>query len=466
MAENNENEELLENDEAGEQIEPADTDEQTENSEPTEEIQEVEEEFENLEQTDFENAEELEEKSEDEKGESSKKQEVDINKNAQKIIDGYSDEDVKVNPLIEKVSSYKKPILVVASIIILVIIYLVFKIIYAMTIPDFEIIDTSTQDKTENKGLPIENYVNIVGNTLYEYTQLDGSFHNKNMFITYYDDEKIQYSINAPGISDDWYNQVYEVADGEYRLLYSDYDIQHNKNILDIETEKKPIILLKEPVAVSNRWKVGIGSAEATITNEGVDVKTPLGMFRAVEVITDYKNGSYRKDYYSRTAGLVKTIYINTDGSQSEVLLSNKIPLKGGLERAMYVYYLEKGTFVTKPTLKQFDVPTNRPMKFEFEELLRTTPDENLLALISPYTKINFIEVSDDRKYVHIDFSKEFLAYTSKDKNTEIKHLKAIVNTFARYYQVHNCKITIDGEPYSSSNITLGENDTIKATFR
>ncbi len=457
MAENNENEELFENNENEVTLE---------SSEPTEQLEQV---------VDFEITDEsiLDEQEGiagtgdfDIKTEKSSKKDIDFNKEAQKIIEGYSDDDVKVNPLIEKLGSYKKPILVVGGIILIVVFYVVFRVIYSMMIPEFTIIDTSTSDKIENKGLPIENYVNIVGNTLYEYTQLDGSFYNHNMFITYYDDEKIQYVVNSPGITQDWYDQVYELADGEYRLIYSEYDIQHNKNILDIEAETEPIILLKEPIAEGNRWKVGIGSAEASITNDDIDVKTPMGMFKAVEVITDYKNGSYRKDYYSRTSGLVKTIYVNNDGSQSEVLLTNKIPLKGGIERAMYVYYLEKGTFVAKPTLKQFDVPTNRAMKLEFEELLRTSPDETLLPLISPYTKINFIEVSDDRKYVQVDFSKDFLAYTSKNKNTEIKHLNAIADTFARYYQVHNCKITIDGQPYSSSNITLGKDDTIKATFR
>ncbi len=215
-----------------------------------------------------------------------------------------------------------------------------------------------------------------------------------------------------------------------------------------------------------NTWKIGNGEAEATITSVNSEVKTAEGLFKTVEVSTDYKNGNYRKDYFSETRGIVKSVEINNDGSKSELLLTNVEPISTGLDRAMYVYYLEKDTYKGVPTLVNFKTPTNKDTTEIFRELLSTSTDENLKALISPYTKINSIKFDKNMKYVHVDFSKEFYGYTSQNKATETKHLSALANTFCRYYNVLNFKITVDGEPYTTANYQFSVDDTIRATFK
>lgn len=376
-------------------------------------------------------------------------------------------EDVKKKFSIKNidVASHKKLLTIIAIVVIVILIVVVFLLIKKRKSPEFEDVNTIGSVVVET-GKPIENYFKFTANTLYRYTQKNGSSMNKDLFVAYSDFNTIQYSIYSMAAGDEWYNRVYEVKNGEIRCIIGDMKYKQNVNLLDYKSDEEPIVVLKEPVVLNNTWKIGTGDAEATITKVDYDVKTPSGLYKTVEVTTDYKNGSYKKEYYSETMGLVRIININNDGTVTDVELTEAVSLSAGLDRAMYVYYLENGTFTDEPILVEYQQPTNKQTKDVFTEILRTSKDANYKPLISPYTKINSIKLDNELRVVHVDLSKEFLDYTSKNKSTEIKHLNALANTFCRYYQVLNLKITIDGQPYSSANFKLGENDTIKATFK
>lgn len=363
------------------------------------------------------------------------------------------------------VASNKKLIIIIAIVLILILIVVVFLLIKKRKSPEFEDVNT-IGSVVVDEGKPIENYFKFTDNTLYQFTQKNGSSMNKDQFVAYSDFDTVQYSVYSLSVGDEWYNQVFEVKNGEIRCIVSDMKYKQNVNLLEYNSDEEPIVVLKEPVALNNTWKIGSGDAEATITKVDYDVKTPCGLYKTVEVTTDYKNGNYKKEYYSETMGLVRIININNDGTTTDVELTEAVSLSAGLDRAMYVYYLENGTFNDEPILVQYQQPTNKAVKDVFTEILRESKDTNYKPLISPYTKINSIKLDNDLRVVHVDLSKEFLDYTSKNKSTETKHLNALANTFCRYYQVLNLKLTIDGQPYSSANFKLGENDTIKATFK
>ncbi len=360
----------------------------------------------------------------------------------------------------------KKPIIIAICLLVVFIIFMVWRKSYISNLAEFELINGTTQEEIRENGKPVETYFKFVSNSIYEYKQLDGAAQNKSTFVTYYDATRVQYSVITPALADYWYNEVYEIEDGEIRKILSLPNNEQNVNLLEYEFEQEPTILLKEPVVVGNTWKTGNGEVESTITGVGVEIKTPNGLYKTVEVSTDYKNGNYRKDYYSETSGLVKTVEINSDGSKSDLVLSNIEPMSSGLDRAMYVYSLQKSTFNGTQTLVEFKTTTNKPMTEVFREILSVSLDQDLKPLISLYTKINKIELEPNLKYVHVDFSEEFYSYTSSDKNIESKHLLALANTFCRYYQVLNLKITVDGKPYTTTNYQFGEDDTIKAVFK
>ncbi len=369
----------------------------------------------------------------------------------------------KVSEKIKKTTGFLIPIFIIILIILAIILG---RTVYLNTIPDFVDINSSTGETVLRPGKPVSTYVKATGNTLYEYTQINGSQYNKTMFLAYSDADSIQTTVYSPGVSDNWYTEIYQMKDGELRRTFYDTNFEQNINLLDYNPQATSVVLLKEPLVVGNGWKYGIGEAECVITGEDVEVKTQDGLFKTIEVSTDMKNGNYQKDYYSESLGLIKTVYSNANGTKIEVVLTKKAPISGGLDRAMYVYYLNADGFNGESTLVQFKQPTNKNMESVFEEILKTTTDENLKPLISPYTKINFIKLEPNLKYIHVDFSKEFKAYTSKNKAVETKHLVALANTFCRYYRTTHFKITIDGEPYTSSNYTMSENDSIKATFK
>ncbi len=361
---------------------------------------------------------------------------------------------------------FKKFIIIALVVILFIVVAIIIRAIYLSNIPEFEEITTSTSGVVQEEGEPISSYFTFGRNALYDFKQTDGSSRNKTTFVTFYDETKVQFAVHQPAIADYWYNEVYEITDGEIRRILYTPTSDVNINLLDVQSDQESIIILKEPIIVGTTWKIGNGDAEASITNVNYEVKTTQGLFKTVEVSVDYKNGNYRKDYFSQTSGLVKSVEINNDGSKSELLLFNVEPMSSGLDRAMYVYYLNKDTFAGTQTLVNFKTPTNKPTSEVFRELLSTTTDESLKPLISPYTKINSIKLDKNMRYIHVDFSKDFYAYTSTSKSTETKHLAALANTFCRYYNVLNFKITVDGQPYSTTNYQFGTDDTIKATFK
>ncbi len=369
---------------------------------------------------------------------------------------------------LEIIKKYKNIIIIVILIIVFIVIAIIWRKNALNNEADFELINSTTEIAEIDKGKPVETYFRFTGNSLYEFRQLDGSSQNKSRFVTYYNETKIQYAVYRPSIAKHWYTVVFEVKDGEIRRLYNSPNYEHNLNMIEegYDYNQEPTIILKEPVVLGNSWKIGIDDVYATITNLDYEVRTANGLYKTVEVTTDFKNGNYRKDYFSETNGLVRSVDINSDGTKNSVELVNVEPLSSGLDRAMYVYYLRSDNFVGEQTLVEFKEPTNKPITEIFREILSSTDEEGLKPLISPYTKINKISIDKDSKYVHVDFSKEFYAYSSQNKNTESKHMVALANTFCRYYQVLNCKITIDGKPYTTKNYQFGEDDTIKAIFR
>ncbi len=361
---------------------------------------------------------------------------------------------------------FKKFIIIGLSVILFIILAIILRAIYLSNVPEFEEINTSTVGVEPEVGEPISTYFSFGKNALYDFKQSDGSSRNKTTFVTFFDEKRVQYAIYQPSVAEYWFNEIYELSDGEIRRVLYAPNSDININLLNGEFDQESTIILKEPLIVGNTWKIGSGDAEATITNVNFEVKTTQGLFKTIEVSIDYKNGNYRKDYFSQTSGLVKSTEINNDGTKSELLLSNIEPISTGLDRAMYVYYLNKDTFVGTQTLVNFKTPTNKETAEVFRELLSTSTDENLKPLISPYTKINSIKLDKNMRYIQVDFSKDFYAYTSTAKATETKHLAALANTFCRYYNVLNFKITVDGQPYTTTNYQFGVEDTIKATFK
>ncbi len=372
----------------------------------------------------------------------------------------------KKTAILAIIMKFKKQIIIGVSLILLLVIVFILRSIYLKNMPEFEIVDSTTTEAEPDLGKPIETYFSFGSNALLDYRQTDGSARNTNAFVVFSDESRVQVAVHQPALGNDWYNEVYELSNGEIKQILSKPNSTANINLLNEDFEQEETIILKEPIVVGNTWKINNSDAEATITNIDSEVKTFEGLFKTIEVSIDYRNGNYRKNYFSETAGLVKSVEINNDGSKTELLLANVEPMSTGLDRAMYVYYLQNGTYTGVPTLVNFKTPTNKETTEVFREILSTPTDENLKALISPYTKINLIEIDESKRYLHVDFSKEFYAYTAKEKSVEAKHLSALANTFCRYYQVLNLKITVDGKPYTTANYKFGEDDTIKATFK
>ena len=107
---------------------------------------------------------------------------------------------------------------------------------------------------------------------------------------------------------------------------------------------------------------------------------------------------------------------------------------------------------------RQLEFSTNDLTSSLFEESFRNFPEDLEGKLISENTKINFM-TSKSRDIAHIDFSEEFISEMNVGAGFESMILQSIVNTISGYYGVEKVYITVNGSPYSSGHISIGEDE-------
>ncbi len=105
-------------------------------------------------------------------------------------------------------------------------------------------------------------------------------------------------------------NYSYTVVDGK---------VYYRENMLQLGDGGEEVILM-EPLKKGTAWTLEDGSTRS-ITGVNTDIKTPIGNFSCIEVITEGKNGM-TIDYYAKDIGLVKTIFQSEGMEVSSTLMS------------------------------------------------------------------------------------------------------------------------------------------------
>lgn len=99
---------------------------------------------------------------------------------------------------------------------------------------------------------------------------------------------------------------IYQVSDKDIRLILKNEepDGKFKKDYIGIVKPNVDEIILKSPLVVGTQWTDN-SDGKYEITGVNVGVRTPVGMFSTVEVMS-LKGGSEVKMYYAKGLGLVK----------------------------------------------------------------------------------------------------------------------------------------------------------------
>ena len=308
--------------------------------------------------------------------------------------------------------------------------------------------NNNNNDGVKIPVLAIKDYFPFTENSKYMYTGEGNEYASYTVYTDYITETRVQTRTNNGGTE---IVKVIEMKDGQLKEIFSRGETYFRENFTDTKSDDGEI-LLKEPLIKGTSWTTG-DNINRSITNVDVELTTPLGTYKALEVTSEGKDYKI-VDYYAKDIGLIKTVNTGNGYEVSSTLskIENDVPLVQNIN----IYYPDmKGDILNS---------TNIPISFntndEPKELLEKTIKEMAEAsqLMSTNTKINNLYLNDDGM-VYVDFSKEFITEMNAGSAYEAMILQSITNTLGKYYGVENVYITLDGKPYESGHIMMKEGE-------
>ncbi len=319
----------------------------------------------------------------------------------------------------------------------------------------------------ENKT---SEYVTPKHNALYVYymynedeTANDAKFYKNEIVIRQKDDLLHRKTVLADFSE---YDELYSIKDGTASLLgrttintredlIYNYENIPDNNIFDENTSN---VLLKEPIEINNSWSYADRSV-SEITDINVYVELPFGNFNAVEVTTNFEDGRFRKNYYVKFLGLVKTVISTADSGYRTIILHD-IKDEGILSKA-YLFSYDVYSNTTDVDLIDNTINTN-PIYIEtLETMLKFEKSAVNTPLIQDNTYIQSVTIDRNENVAYIDFSSSFLKKSTSGIQIESEVLKAIANTVGNFYSTKYVKITADGSDRIGGHADFSENYTV-----
>ncbi|MDF2677388.1 MAG: sporulation/spore germination protein [Bacillota bacterium] len=309
--------------------------------------------------------------------------------------------------------------------------------------------DNGNLNNSKPEALKINDYFPNTENTKYDYEGEGNEFAYYTVYTDYSKDNRIQTRTNNGGTE---VVKVLEIKDGQLMEIFSRPETYFRENFLDKEYEGGNIIL-KEPLEKGNTWTLKDGS-KRTITNVDMEITTPMGTYKTLEVTTEASN--YKNvDYYAKDIGLIKTISTGEGYEVSSTLrtIEKDVPLIQNVN--VYFPSLEEDTYYY--ITKEISFKTNDDAKDVIEKMVKDNEDQ--ATVISTNTKLNSLYLNDEENMVYVDFSKEFVSEMNAGSAFEAMILQSITNTLGNYYGVDKVYITLDGKPYESGHILMKEKE-------
>lgn len=317
--------------------------------------------------------------------------------------------------------------------------------------------NTPTPPDTKPAVLTIKDYFAPKENTKYVYEGQGNEYASYIVFMDYKVGNRIQQRSNNGGTE---MVKVLENKDGELRILLSRGECYYRENLTQAPSINGEI-LLKEPLAIGTSWTLA-DSRIRSITNLQVEVTTPLGTYKTLEVTTVGKDDKIL-DYYAPNIGLVKSVFTSNGAEVSSTL--TKLETNVPFIQTVRFYFPNTNGDKLYYVNKELSFKTNDITKIIFENAFKDLPKGDVAKVLGPNVKIKSLYLNQDNR-VYIDFTQEFLSEMNAGSSYESLILQSITNTIGTYYGVDKVSITIEGNPYVSGHIGMkkGEFFTVKLT--
>lgn len=320
--------------------------------------------------------------------------------------------------------------------------------------------DTSGTDADqENNTLKLQNYYPIQADTEYVYEGKGNEYASYNVFTDFVDsvNNKVQTRMNNGGSET---VKVIEIKDGKVSVIFIKSECYYRDNFMSETAIKDPEILLMEPLKKGTKWTLPDGN-KRYISAMDVEVETPSGKYKAIEVTTEYED-STTKDYYAPQVGHVKSEFSSGDMEVSSTL--SEIKTNTPFTQRIAVYYPDTDEKIHAETLTLSFRTGDITRKVLQVALRQKAIKESYLQLVSPKTSINSLYLGDDN-IVYLDFSADFVNDMNLGAGFESAVLQCITNTLGNYYGVDKVYITIDSKPYASGHILMKKGETFKVNM-
>jgi len=225
---------------------------------------------------------------------------------------------------------------------------------------------------------------------------------------------------------------------------------------LEMKDDKEEILLM-EPLVKGTTWTLKDSSVR-TITNTSVDVTTPAGTYKAIEVTTESPDGK-TVNYYAKDVGLVKSLFSSGENEISSSL--SKIEENVPLVQKINFYYPNINDSKIYYESKDISFKTNDITKQTLEKAYKEVVNSNVGKVFTTNTKINSLYLNKD-KMVYIDLSRAFLSEMNAGAAYEKMILQSVADTFGNYYNSEKVVLTLDNAFYESGHIAMGKGEFIK----
>lgn len=306
--------------------------------------------------------------------------------------------------------------------------------------------------QTTPATLTVKDYFPI-NNDHYKYAGMGNEYAAFEVYIDFTSENKVQQRVNNGGTE---VADVYELKEGKVIRTFSRGEVYYRQNFLE-EKEGAQEIILMEPLAVGNSWKLQDSSIR-TITNINSKVDTPMGNMEAIEVTTQVTDG-VTYSYYAKNIGLIKTVSKFGDLEVSSTI--EKIDKNAPFTQNVNFHYPVSGSNKLHYISRNVSFKTNDITKAVLSEAYKKAIEEKLDKTINTDIKINSLYLNKDGM-VYIDLNNAFITEINSQKAFEKAILQCIANTFGEYFLSQKVVLTIDNNLYKSNNISLKKGEYLK----
>ncbi|HBW38000.1 GerMN domain-containing protein [Desulfosporosinus sp. BICA1-9] len=314
-----------------------------------------------------------------------------------------------------------------------------------------------TKPQETKQPLTIQDYFAYKENTNYVYEGEGNEYASYNVMVDYIAGNRVQIRSNNGGTE---MIKVLENKDGELTQPIVRGEAYYRENITNSPSNYQEI-LLKEPLEKGTSWVLA-DDRKRSITNVEVDITTPSGTYKTLEVTTEGKDHKIQ-DYYAPNIGLVKTIF-TSDGYVVYSALSkveNNVPLT----QTVKFFYPNLNNDKLNYLNKKLSFMTNDLTNIVFEKTFKELPKGDISKVLGPNVKIKSLYLNKD-EVVYIDFTKELVSEMNAGSGYESMILQSITNTLGTYYGVDKVYITIEGSPYSSGHYMMNKGEFFRVDLK